>query len=216
MKARLPSRKYLPSAPLSLTDVFSRTLAKNPGDRYQSARQLASDLIAMHDEHNSQSFVPTLPTIAILPLRDLSPQHDQEYFCDGLAEELIVALGRVEQLRVVSRSAAFYFRNAAMPLIEIGKALHATMILEGSVRKAGRRLRIVVNLVELENARPVWSERYDRRLHDIFEVQDEIARAIAEKMRLTFKSEEMQTLAEPGNKSRRRLRVVSEGTVLLE
>lgn len=177
---------YLTPANSSLGPILKRALARSPGLRYANAKELAADLIAFRDNQKLQGSVRTLPTIAILPFKDLSPEHDQEYFCDGLAEELIVVLGRNEQMRVVSRSAAFRYRAADLSLAEIGQALGATTILEGSVRKAGERLRIVVNLLDLEHGYPVWSERYDRQLNDIFEVQDEISSSIAEKLRLTF------------------------------
>jgi len=178
--------QYLRAANLQLRQILKRALARSPEARYATAAELAADLIAFRDNRKGQGSSGILPIIAILPFKDLSPAGDQEYFCDGLAEELIVALGRNEQLRVISRSAAFRFRNADVSLAEIGQALGATAIVEGSVRKAGERLRIVVNLLDLEHGSPIWSERYDRQLDDIFEIQDEISRAIAEKLRVTF------------------------------
>jgi serine/threonine protein kinase/Tfp pilus assembly protein PilF len=187
---------YLPSASPVLTHILARMLAKNPSARYASAAELTADLTALRDQADAR--VHTLPRIAILPFQDLSPQHDQDYFCDGLAEELILRLGQIEQLRVVSRSAAFQFRNSVIGLNDIGKALRANMILEGSVRKAGERLRITVNLVDIESGIPVWSERYDHRLDDIFEVQEDISRSVSEKMQLTFKSDRPETKGETG------------------
>lgn len=181
-------RQYLPSAAAPLIRILARALARNPDDRYKSAAEFGAEVVALRENERPRT-APELPVIAILPFQDLSPQRDQEYFCDGLAEELIVALSRIDRLRVVSRSAAFQFRNTTASLGEVGKALRAKMVLEGSVRKAGERLRIVVNLVDLESGCPVWSEKYDRRLDDIFEVQDQIAAAIAGKLRVTFHME---------------------------
>ncbi len=169
----------------SVWQMVKRALAKSPEARHANGAELAADLIAFRDKQKTQRS-PGIPTIAILPFKDLSAERDQEYFCDGLAEELIVALSRNEGMRVVSRSAAFRYRPVDLTLAEIGQALGATTILEGSVRKAGERLRIVVNLLDLEHGCPVWSERYDRHLNDIFEIQDEISRAIAEKLRVTL------------------------------
>jgi eukaryotic-like serine/threonine-protein kinase len=177
------------AAPARLKEILRRALAKDPVERYDSAGALASDLAAFR---KSGDPAPTekrraAPTaIAILPFQDLSPQRDQGYFCDGLAEELILALGRIERLRVVARGAAFRYRDAEIGLKEIGRALNANTILEGSVRKAGERVRIVVHLVDVESGYPIWSERYDRTLDDIFEIQEDISRAIAEKLRVTL------------------------------
>jgi serine/threonine protein kinase len=178
--------QYLSAASLSLRLILDRALARNPAERYASASELAADLLDLRGNVNLKGAAAPSPAIAILPFKDLSPQHDQEYFCDGLAEELIVALGKIEQLHVASRSAAFRYRDTDCSLKEIGQALKVTKILEGSVRKAGERLRVVVNLVDLENGYPIWSERYDRQLDDIFEIQDNISRSIAEKLRITL------------------------------
>jgi len=177
---------YLQRAHPSLGRILKRALAKRPAERYSSAADLATDLRTLRDSGSVPGSSAGVPVIAILPFKDLSSQRDQEYFCDGLAEELIVALGRIEELRVVSRSAAFRYRTTDLSLSEIGSALKATAILEGSVRKAGDRLRVVLNLLNLENGRPIWSERFDSLLDDIFAIQDQISQAIAEKLRVTF------------------------------
>ena len=176
--------QYVPQANSLLKRILRKTLAKNPADRYPSATGLLSDLVRLRDGgdiDNAQVTAPR-PILAVLPFRDLSAQRDQEYFCDGLAEELILAIGRIDGLRVVSRSAAFRYRDSPVALRQVGKELGATAILEGSVRKAGNRLRIVVNLVNPEDDCSVWSERYDRALDDIFEIQDEISAAISERL----------------------------------
>ena len=193
--------EYVLAAPSSLAHVLACTLAKDASERYATAGELVSELVALRDSGIIPSSSATLPGIAILPFKDISPQHDQEYFCDGLAEELIVAMGRIEQLRVAARSAAFRYRNAEIGLREIGRALNVTAILEGSVRKAGNRLRIVVNLVNTENGFPIWSERYDRQLDDIFEIQDGLSRAIADKLRLTFTLPESGRLIQTGSQN---------------
>jgi eukaryotic-like serine/threonine-protein kinase len=173
------------AAPAGLKEILRRALAKDPAERYDSAGALALDLAAFR-QSGGPGRGAALRAIAILPFQDLSPQRDQGYFCDGLAEELILALGRIERLRVVARSAAFRYRDAEIGLKEIGRTLNAATILEGSVRKAGERVRIVVHLVDVESGYPIWSERYDRTLDDIFEIQEDISRAIAEKLRVTL------------------------------
>ena len=123
------------------------------------------------------------PAIAVLPFTDMSPGRDQDYFCEGLAEELIDALTRVEGLRVVSRSSSFQFRAPGLDVKEAGRLLGVDSLLEGSVRKAGNRLRITVQLIDTATAFHKWSERFDRNLDDVFAVQEEIADKVASMLR---------------------------------
>ena len=127
--------------------------------------------------------IPSGPAIAVLPFTDMSPGRDQDYLCEGLAEELIDALTQVDGLRVVSRSASFQFRDAGLDVKEVGRQLGVDSLLEGSVRKAGNRLRIVVQLIDTATAYHKWSERFDRNLDDVFAIQDEIANAVASMLR---------------------------------
>jgi TolB-like protein len=125
-------------------------------------------------------------SIAVLPFTNLSAEKESEYFSDGLAEEILNALSQVAELRVAARSSSFSFKGKATDAGEIARRLHVAHVLEGSVRRAGERLRITVQLVDARRGFQLWSERYDRNMQDIFEVQDEIARAIAERLRVTF------------------------------
>jgi len=125
-------------------------------------------------------------SVAVLPFTDLSEKHDQEYFSDGLAEELIDALTKVPNLRVPARTSSFSFKGKAATAGEIGRALGVTHILEGSVRKSGERLRITAQLVRADNGFHLWSETYDREARDIFAVQDDIARAVSRQLRTTL------------------------------
>src|SRR5262249_3509585 len=109
---------------------------------------------------------------------DMSPDRDLDYLCEGLAEELINALTRIDGLRVASRTASFQFRSAGADVREVGQQLGVATLLEGSVRKSEDRLRITVQLIEAESGYHRWSERYDRRLDDVFAIQDEIARNV--------------------------------------
>ncbi|MCP3959428.1 MAG: tetratricopeptide repeat protein [bacterium] len=138
--------------------------------RPEAAGRAASDDEAVPNE--------TRPSIAVLPFADLSPQRDQEYFCHGLADELINALTKVRQLRVVARTSAFSLRNEQLDVREIGRRLQVETILEGSVRRAGDRLRITAQLVRAADGLHLWSERYDRQVGDVFAIQDEITVAI--------------------------------------
>ncbi len=123
---------------------------------------------------------PPLPSLAtaivVLPFADLSPDGDQEYFADGMTEELIHTLSKIEDLRVVARTSAFAFKGRKVDIREIGDQLGVGAVVEGSVRKAGERLRITAQLVQVSDGFHLWSETYDRRLDDVFLIQDEIAR----------------------------------------
>ena len=125
-------------------------------------------------------------SIAVLPFVNMSADREQEYFSDGLAEELINLLARIPELRVPARTSSFSFRGRPVTAGEIGQALNVAHVLEGSVRKAGNRIRITVQLVRSDNGYHLWSETFDRNLDDIFQIQDDIARAVVDKLRLTL------------------------------
>jgi TolB-like protein/Tfp pilus assembly protein PilF len=124
-----------------------------------------------------------LTSVVVLPFVDFSPQHDQEYFSDGLTEEIIDALSRVPNLRVVARTSAFAFKGKPNDVREIGKQLDVSAVLEGSVRKAGDQLRITAQLNRASDGTNLWSRTYDRQMRDIFAVQREISQAIVEQLR---------------------------------
>ncbi|HLK22693.1 MAG TPA: hypothetical protein VKT81_27295 [Bryobacteraceae bacterium] len=125
----------------------------------------------------------TLSSVVVLPFLDLSPQKDQEYFSDGLTEEIIDALSRVPDLRVVARTSAFAFKGKANDVRQIGQQLNVSAVLEGSVRKAGDQLRITAQLNRVSDGTHLWSRTFDRQLQDIFGVQREISQAIADQLR---------------------------------
>jgi TolB-like protein len=127
----------------------------------------------------ASSVRPGAPSIVVLPFADLSPKQDEEYLCDGLAEELVETLSEVEGLQVVSRTTASQFKRSAQDVRAIGRQLNAALVLEGSVRKEGDRLRIAVQLINAANGYQVWSRRYDRQAQADFAVEEEIARDIA-------------------------------------
>src|SRR5215475_12748098 len=124
-----------------------------------------------------------LSSVVVLPFVDFSPQHDQEYFSDGLTEEIIDALSRVPNLRVVARTSAFAFKGRPNDIREIGKQLSVDAVLEGSVRKNGDQLRITAQLNRVSDGTHLWSRTYDRQLRDVFAVQREISQAIANQLR---------------------------------
>ncbi|WP_460813367.1 TPR end-of-group domain-containing protein [Luteimonas pelagia] len=126
-------------------------------------------------------------SVAILPFADLSDTRDQDYFCDGLAEEIINALTRVRGLRVASRTSSFRFRGAQCDAREIGRLLGVAAIMEGSVRKSGERVRVTAQLIDAESGYHLWSQNFDRELEDVFAIQEEIARRVVERMRPTVR-----------------------------
>src|SRR6266545_1474553 len=126
------------------------------------------------------------PSIAVLPFSDLSPDKDQEYFADGLAEELLNVLSKIHGVRVASRTSAFSFKGTKLDLPAVAQKLNVATILEGSVRKAGRRVRVGAHLIQTTTDSHLWSQSYDRELDDIFAVQDEIAQAVVKELRTTL------------------------------
>jgi TolB-like protein len=132
--------------------------------------------------------VPAIPekSVAVLPFVDMSEKKDQEYFSDGLSEELIDMLTKIPDLRVPARTSSFYFKGKSATIAEIAKALAVAHVLEGSVRKSGNTLRITAQLVRVDNGYHVWSETYDRKLDDIFKIQDEIAGAVVGHLKLAL------------------------------
>jgi TolB-like protein/Tfp pilus assembly protein PilF len=137
------------------------------------------------------------PSIAVLPFVNMSRDEENEYFADGLAEELLNVLAKIRGLRVAARSSAFKFRGKAVDAAEVGHALNVATVLEGSVRRAGNRLRIAVRLVKVAGGYQLWSETYDRTMDDIFAVQDDIAQSVVKELRTTLFGDATGAAAEP-------------------
>jgi len=183
--------------PRELGRIIRRALTKDAERRYQTAKDLRNELEDLKREIESRPVEPVIATrpsergasIAVMPFTDMSAAKDQDWFCDGIAEEILNALTPLKGLRVAARTSAFSFRGKGDDLRTIGEKLSVTTVLEGSVRRAGDRVRITVQLSDVQNGFQVWSERFDRELKDIFDLQDEIAKAIAERLRVTFAGE---------------------------
>jgi adenylate cyclase len=133
-----------------------------------------------------------LKSIVVLPFQNMSPDKDQEYFCDGITEEIINALTHIESLKVIARTTAFAFKEKYEDVRKIGRELNVDTVLEGSVRKAASRLRITAQLVKVSDGSHLWSERYDREMKDVFEIQDEISLAIVDKLKINLFEEERE------------------------
>jgi serine/threonine-protein kinase len=205
----LPPSEHAKNMPQLLENLINEMLAKDPVHRSQHVEDVRRRLLkaGMEIERAGLSeglrtrTVPTkvnpektLPSIAVLPFKDMSPQRDQDYFCEGIAEETINALAHVEKLRVVARTSAFSFKDQQTDIREIGQRLNVKTVLEGSVRKAGDRLRITAQLIDVENGFHLWSDRFDRKIDDVFAVQDEIALTITEKLKLELAADEKAAL----------------------
>lgn len=137
---------------------------------------------------------PSEKSIAVMPFVNLSKETDQEYFSEGIAEEIIVTLSNIKNLKVVGRRSSFQFKGGTTPVAEIGKILNVSTILEGSVRKHGNGLRIYAELINIEDGCQLWAEKYDRELTDIYEIQDDIASNIAEKLKVTFHEQQSRVM----------------------
>jgi adenylate cyclase len=159
--------------------------------------------------------IPKHDSIAVLPFLNLSADPDNEYFADGVTEEIINALAQIEQLSVVARSSAFSFKGKHLDPRSVGQQLNVRRILEGSVRRAEHRLRITAQLIDVENGYHLWSQRYDRELKDVFEIQDEIARSIADRLKITFSGIGQGSLVKPGTKNVEAYQLYAKGRALL-
>ena len=178
-----PLREIAPHVPAELDSIVMHCLAKDASARTSSMSLLRQALKELAQPAARQA---ETASIAVLPFVNLSADKENEYFSDGLAEEILIALSQVEGLRVAARSSAFSFKGKSVEMGEIASKLHVANILDGSVRRAGNRVRVTAQLVDARSGFQLWSERYDRQMEDIFEVQDEIARAIAEQLKVTL------------------------------
>jgi serine/threonine-protein kinase len=167
----------LAAAP-AFDSIVRRCLAKNPAARYQSMADVRSAM------QHADSPISAQPSIAVLPFVNMSGDPEQEYFSDGLAEDIINALVRVPGLKVIARTSAFAFKGQNADVRRIADALGVNHILEGSVRKAASRVRVTAQLIAAHDGSHLWSERYDRELADVFAIQDEIAQAIARELQI--------------------------------
>ncbi len=195
-----PLARYKSDVPGELQRIVEKAMEKDRRVRYQHTDELGADLRKLKTELETgvtktlETARKTTPSIAVLPFRDMSAQKDQEYFCDGMAEEIINALTHVEGLHVVARTSAFSFRGKEIDIREIGKKLSVNTVVEGSVRKAGNKLRITAQLINVSDGYHLWSERYDREMEDVFVIQDEITFAIVDKLKIELLGKEKQGL----------------------
>ena len=197
-----PLRAARPTVPEAVEQAVARALARVPADRFATAAQLAQAL-AVPSGTTPPGTAPTVSaaqtpaagkSIAVLPFVNMSADPENEYFTDGIAEEIINALTKVQALRVASRTSAFAFKGKSEDIGEIGRKLKVATVLEGSVRKAGNKLRVTAQLVNVADGYHLWSERYDRQLEDVFAIQDEIAENIVRALRVVLSDAEQRAI----------------------
>lgn len=195
--------------------IIEKLLRKDPDERYAAMADVIADLKALRGgEPASVTKSMTArgparlpaelqrPSIAVLPFADMSREKDQEYFCDGITEELIDVLSHVDAWRIVSRTSAFAFKGQEVDVREVGRRLSASHLLEGSLRKAGPRVRITTRLTGVSDGFQLWSEKYDGELDDIFDIQDKIARSVLEKLKASLGDQAPDTEVGPLAKRR--------------
>jgi serine/threonine protein kinase/Tfp pilus assembly protein PilF len=193
-------KKFRKDIPSNLFAVLEKSLEKDRGYRYEYISSLLEDLKHLKDEAEIQpsqiNLISTKPSqsVVVLPFVNLSGDPEQEYFCDGLAEELINSLSKISDIKVVARTSAFAFKGSNIEVRKIGKRLNVGTVLEGSVRKVGNRIRIMAQLINVRDGYHLWSEKYDREFNDVFNVQDEISLAIVDKLKVKLLGNEKGNL----------------------
>jgi len=185
-------RAARPEVPLELARAVARALERDPAKRFASLAEFAAALDARGDGPARSH--PERRSIAVLPFVTLSADPETEYFGDAMAEEILNALAKVTALRVASRTSSFAFKGRNEDIAEIARKLRASAVLEGSVRRAGNRIRVTAQLIDAEEGFHLWSERYDRELADVFAIQDEIASRIVESLQVVLTEQERRAM----------------------
>jgi serine/threonine protein kinase/Tfp pilus assembly protein PilF len=179
-------RSLRPAIPLAVDLALARALAKAPEDRFPTMAEFCEALVAPVPSPPLQARTADRRTIAVLPFVNSSADPENEYFSDGMTDELITALSKVEGLQVASRTSVFALKNLREDVRTLGRRLNVSTLLDGTVRKSGSRIRITVQLSSVEDGQALWSERYDREMSDVFAIQDEIAETIVRTLRSTL------------------------------
>jgi serine/threonine protein kinase/Flp pilus assembly protein TadD len=201
-----PAHLINPALPAELTRILGKALEKDRTLRYQSATDLKTDLLRLKrdidsgsrrlsDSSESRKAAATQKSIAVLYFENLSGVKEDEYLRDGITEDIVTELSKIKGLQIFSRATVLAYRDKTVTPATIGQQLNAAYVLTGSLRRAGARIRINAQLVDTHTDFPLWSERYDREMKDVFEVQDDIARSIAEALRITLTPQEQEALA---------------------
>jgi serine/threonine-protein kinase len=216
-----PAGSLRPELSTDLERLINKTLSKDPDERYQTSAELTLELQSfvrrpiIKPAHKDSTDAKLLPSIAVLPFANMSPDPENQYFGDGLTEELINAFAQIEGLRVAARTSTFRFRGAGVDLREVGEKLNVATVLEGSVRKAGNRLRVTAQLINIADGYHLWSRRFDREMQDIFDIQDEIARAIVDQLKVKLVGPKDRTLVSCGTENLEAYKAFLEGRYYL-
>jgi serine/threonine protein kinase/Tfp pilus assembly protein PilF len=176
----------VPAIPEYVAQAVRRALSRDAKDRFATAAELSVAL----ERKQRKGGADEKPSIAVLPFSNMSTDPENEFFSDGIAEEIINALTKVQALEVVSRTSAFAFKGKNLDMREIGRQLGVKTLLEGSVRKAGNRLRVTAQVIDVDTGYHLWSERFDREMADVFAIQDEIAENIVKALRVVLSKRE--------------------------
>jgi serine/threonine protein kinase/cytochrome c-type biogenesis protein CcmH/NrfG len=205
-----PAKELNAALPLAMEQILSKTLEKDVDLRCQTAAELRADLKRLSRDIESnrrptaekstpgtgaQAVAATQKSVAVLYFENQSGAKEDEYFRDGITEDIVTELSKIAQLQIFPRSEMLAFRDKPVTALQVGQQLGAAYVLEGSIRRAGNRVRITVQLVEVSTRHSVWAERYDRQLEDVFAIQEEIARSIAQALRITLTPQEEKTIA---------------------
>jgi serine/threonine protein kinase/Tfp pilus assembly protein PilF len=210
--APTPAKELNPRLPVAVENVFGKALEKDTDLRYQTAGELRADLKRIKRDLDSSrrpavekseastapatSAAPAKKSVAVLYFENQSGAKEDEYLRDGITEDVITELSKIRGLNTFSRPTVLAFRDKAVTPAQIGQQLGAAYVLTGTLRRAGARLRISAQLIDTHTDFPLWSERFDREMKDVFEVQDEMARKIAEALRVTLSPQELEALAD--------------------
>jgi serine/threonine protein kinase/Flp pilus assembly protein TadD len=205
-----PATKVNSRLPLAIENIFGKALEKDTDLRYQTAAELRADLKRIKRDMDSSrrpaaertdasnarptAAVPAKKSVAVLYFENQGGSKEDEYFRDGMTEDIITELSKITQLQIFPRSEMLAFRDKQTAAPQVGQQLGSTFVLEGTIRRSGNRLRITAQLVESSTRHSVWAERYDRQLEDVFAIQDEIARSIAQALRITLTPQEEKTI----------------------
>jgi serine/threonine protein kinase/Tfp pilus assembly protein PilF len=205
-----PLTQHLPDGPRELDRLVARMLRKNREQRYQTAQDLLNDLKVVKLDLDTQSHrasfsrssgqvsAESVPdkSIAVLYFENMNSEHDSDYFCAGMTEDIITDLSKIKELKVVSRTDVLPFRNKEVNTRQVGEALRVNYILEGSVRKAGNRIRITAQLISVREGYHLWAERFDRQVEDIFDLQNEVSQKIVDALKVSLSDSERQALTQ--------------------
>ena len=177
--------------------IIQKCLAKQPEDRFQHVDEILGELRVIQRDLNKKSLQKKkrkVTSIAVLPFENMNHDEESEFFSDGIAEDITTALSKIEALRVASRNSAFQYKNKIPNLRDVGGELNVSTVLAGSLRRIGNKIRITVRLSNVDDGYEIWSERYDRVLEDIFEIQDEISESVVEALKIELVGDEKKKL----------------------